>query len=160
MLEGQPLHLLKYALQILTDALRRVSAHLGEHTARGTWSLPEASYTYLKPRRSFGPKRVPRPLVEPYCYHSYRQHHVGCLFKQGESKAGPLCALLWSILSWCSRKQAQAQHIHASTMFRPGIHCHCICTVTVFVCRKKMNKKNLVKHNYIFKSLQVIKSLK
>ena len=44
-LQGQPLHLLKYALQILTDASRRVSAHLGEHTARGTWSLPEASYT-------------------------------------------------------------------------------------------------------------------
>ena len=44
MLQGQPLHLLKYALQILTDASRRASAHLGEHTARGTWSLPEASY--------------------------------------------------------------------------------------------------------------------
>ena len=45
MLEGQPLHLLKYALQILSDASRRASAHLGEHTVRGTWSLPEASYT-------------------------------------------------------------------------------------------------------------------
>ena len=32
-LQGQPLHLIKYALQILTDALRRASAHLGEHTA-------------------------------------------------------------------------------------------------------------------------------
>ena len=42
---GLPLHLLKYDLQILTDASRRVSAHLGEHSARGTWSLPEASYT-------------------------------------------------------------------------------------------------------------------
>ena len=38
---------------------------------------------YLEPRRSFGPKGVPRPLFEPYCYHSYRQHHGGCLFKEG-----------------------------------------------------------------------------
>ena len=45
MLQGQPLHLLKYALQILTDVSRRASAPLGEYTARGTWSLPEASYT-------------------------------------------------------------------------------------------------------------------
>ena len=39
------IHLLKYALQILTDASRRASTQLGEHTARGTWFLPEASYT-------------------------------------------------------------------------------------------------------------------
>ena len=82
-LQGQPLHLIKYALQILTDASRRASAHLGEHTTRGTWYLPEASYTkYLEPRRSFGPKGVRRPLLEPYCYHSYGQHHGGCLFKE------------------------------------------------------------------------------
>ena len=30
MLQGQPFHPLKYALQILTDASRRASAHLGE----------------------------------------------------------------------------------------------------------------------------------
>ena len=28
-------------------------------------------------------KGVPRPLLEPYCYHSDRQHHGGCLFKEG-----------------------------------------------------------------------------
>ena len=78
---------------------------------------------YLEPRRSFGPKGVPRPLLEPYCYHSYRQHHGGCLFKEGESKSGPLCALLWRILTWYSRKQAQVRHIPASTMSCPGIHC-------------------------------------
>ena len=26
-------------------------------------------------------------------------------------------------MTWCSRKQAQARHIHALTMSRPGIHC-------------------------------------
>ena len=44
-LQGQPLNLIKYARQILTGASRRAGAYLGEHTARGTWSLPEASYT-------------------------------------------------------------------------------------------------------------------
>ena len=121
MLQGQPIHLLKYALQILTDASRRASAHLGEHTARGTLHL---HIKYLEPRRSFGPKGVPRPLLEPYCYHSYGQYHGGCLFKEGGgSKSGPLCVLLWRILTWCSKKKAQARHIHASTMSCPGIHC-------------------------------------
>ena len=42
-LTGQPLHPVKHALQILTDASKeRWGAHLNEHTARGTWSLPES----------------------------------------------------------------------------------------------------------------------
>ena len=40
---GQPLHPLKHALQIFTDASKEGwGAHLDEHTARGTWSLPES----------------------------------------------------------------------------------------------------------------------
>ena len=81
---------------------------------------------YLEPRRPFGPKGVPRPLLEPYCYHSYIQHHGACLFKGGGggSKSGPLlCALLWRILTWCSRKQAQAGHIPVLTKSHPGIYC-------------------------------------
>ena len=39
---GQPLHPLKHALQIFTDASKEGwGAHLDEHTARGQWSLPE-----------------------------------------------------------------------------------------------------------------------
>ena len=42
-LRGQPLHPLKHALQIFTDASKEGwGAHLDEHTARGTWSLPES----------------------------------------------------------------------------------------------------------------------
>ena len=42
-LPGQPLHPLKHALQIFTDTSKEGwSAHLNEHTARGTWSLPES----------------------------------------------------------------------------------------------------------------------
>ena len=40
---GQPLHPLKHALQIFTDASKEGwGAHLDEHTARGQWSLPES----------------------------------------------------------------------------------------------------------------------
>ena len=72
----------KYALQSLQMHQERWGAHLGEHTARGTWFLPEASYTlvYLELWWSFGPKRVPRPQVEQFCGHNYRQHHGGCLY--------------------------------------------------------------------------------
>ena len=41
-LTGQPLHPIKHALQIFTDASKEGGAHLKEHTARGTWSLPES----------------------------------------------------------------------------------------------------------------------
>ena len=42
-LPGQPLHPLKHALQIFTDASKEGwGAHLDKHTARGTWSLPES----------------------------------------------------------------------------------------------------------------------
>ena len=40
---GQTLHPLKHALQIFTDASNEGwGAHLDDHTARGTWSLPES----------------------------------------------------------------------------------------------------------------------
>ena len=41
---GQPLHPLQHALQIFTDASNEGwGAHLDDHTARGTWSLPESN---------------------------------------------------------------------------------------------------------------------
>ena len=42
-LPGQPLHPLQHAFQLFTDASREGwGAHLGDHTARGLWSLPES----------------------------------------------------------------------------------------------------------------------
>ena len=127
MLQGQPLHLLKYALQILNRCIKKGECSLGRTHCKGNL-VPSRSKLYIKylePRQSFGPKGVPRPLLERYCYHSYRQHHGGCLFKEGGggSKSGPLCALLWRILTCYSRKQAQARHILASTVSHPGIRC-------------------------------------
>ena len=61
-----------------------------------------------------GPKRVPKPLLEQHSPYSYRQHYSGCQHKQGVGmKSFPLCALLWRILTWCSREHAilKAQHV-------------------------------------------------
>ena len=42
-LQGQPLDPIKHALQIYTDASKEGwGAHLNEHIARGSWSLPES----------------------------------------------------------------------------------------------------------------------
>ena len=42
-LQGQPLHPVKHALQIFTDASKEGwGAHLNEFTARGSWSVPES----------------------------------------------------------------------------------------------------------------------
>ena len=42
-LQRQPLHPIKHALQIFTDASKEGwGTHLNEHTARGSWSLPES----------------------------------------------------------------------------------------------------------------------
>ena len=41
--QAQPLYPLSHTLQIFTDASKEWwGAHLGEQTARGTWSLPES----------------------------------------------------------------------------------------------------------------------
>ena len=80
-LQGQPT---KYAFQSLQMHQEGWGSHLGEHTARGTWYLPEAGYTlnYLELRRPFGLKRIPRPLVEQCCCHNYRQHNIGYLYEE------------------------------------------------------------------------------
>ena len=55
-LTGQPLHPVKHALQIFTDASKEGwGAHLNQHTARGIWSLPESKLhiNYLKLKQCF-----------------------------------------------------------------------------------------------------------
>ena len=61
-----------------------------------------------------GLKRVSRLLFKQHSPGSHRQHNSGCLYQQRRGmKSGSLCALLWRILSWCSRKQVtlKARHI-------------------------------------------------
>ena len=63
-LTSQPLHPIKHALQIFTDASKEGwGAHLNEHTARGTWSLPESKLyiNYLELKAVFS----------GYCFHPW-----------------------------------------------------------------------------------------
>ena len=115
---GQPLHPLKHALQIFTDASKEGwGAHLDEHTARGIWSLPESKLhiNHLAKSSVSSSKRVSNALLQQDSTDSYRQHNSGCLYQQrgGGMKLGSLCALLWRILSWCTRQQItlRARHI-------------------------------------------------
>ena len=102
---------LKHALQIFTDASKEGwGAHLNERTARGTWSVPESKLhiNHLELKVVF------LALKEFHFPGSHRQHNSGCLYQQARGmKLGSLCALLWRILSWCTRKQVtlRARHI-------------------------------------------------
>ena len=117
-LPGQPLHPLKYALQIFTDASKEGwGAHLDEHTARGTWSLPESKLhiNHLELEAVFLALKEFRTL----CYNKTvliatdNTTVVAYINKEGGMKSGSLCALLWRILSWCTRQQItlRARHI-------------------------------------------------
>ena len=82
-LQGQPLHPIKHALQIFTDASKEGwGAHLNEHTARGTWPLPESKLSGTKSSLS-SLKRVPVPLLRQGSTCSSRQHYSSVIHKQG-----------------------------------------------------------------------------
>ena len=107
-----------HALQIFTDASKEGwGTHLEENTRRGTWSLPKSKlhinyrelkvvFLALKEFKEFcSDKRI---LVA-----TDNTTVVAYINKEGGMRSGPLCALLWRILTWCSRKQVtlKAQHI-------------------------------------------------
>ena len=75
-LTGQPLHPIKHALQIFTDASKEGwGAHLNEFTARGTWSLPESKLhiNYLELKAVFLALKEFQNLL----YKQGRRHEVG-----------------------------------------------------------------------------------
>ena len=117
-LRGQPLHPLKHALQIFTDASKEGwGAHLDEHTARGTWSLPESKLhiNHLELKAVFLALKEFRTLVpnKTVLIATDNTTVVAYISKEGGMKSGSLCALLWRILSWCTRQQVtlRARHI-------------------------------------------------
>ena len=88
---GQPLHPLKHALQIFTDASKEGwGTHLDEHTARGTWSLPESQLhiNHLELKAVFLALKEFQTSSD-----SYRQHNSGCLYQQrgGDEIGLPVC---------------------------------------------------------------------
>ena len=59
-------------------------------------------------------QRVPRTMYRQDNSSGIRQHYGSGLYnKEGGMRSGPLCALLWRILTWCSQKQVtlKARHI-------------------------------------------------
>ena len=117
-LQGQPLHPMRHALQIFTDASKEGwGAHLNEFTARGSWSVPESklhiNYLELKAvllaLKEFQSLCVGKIVLVA----TDNTTVVAYINKEGGMRSGPLCALLWRILTWCSHRQVtlKARHI-------------------------------------------------
>ena len=116
-LPGQPLHPLKHALQIFTDASKEGwGAHLNERTARGTWSLPESNLhiNHLELKALFLALKEFQDLCSNNIVLVATDNTtvVAYINKEGGMKSGSLCALLWRILSWCTRKQVTLRACH------------------------------------------------
>ena len=93
-LHGQPLHPAKHAVQVFTDTSKEGwGAHLNEHTARGTWSLPESKLHIndLELKAVFLALEFQDLCSGKNGCYSNRQPHSGVIHKQGR-RSGPLCA--------------------------------------------------------------------
>ena len=123
-LTGQPLHAIKHALQIFTDASKEGwGAHLNEHTARGSWSLPESKLhiNYLELKAVF------IALIHPI------QWTIALPLGQTSGKdvlyiipAGPVteCAFArWRMVFLCCLDNVTSQHL--------------FCNVNSSTCTKK-----------------------
>ena len=109
---------IKHALQIFTDAsIEGWGAHLDEHTTRGTWSLPgsklhinylglKAVFLALKEFQDLCGNKIVLVATDNTTVVSY-------INKEGGMRSGPLCALLWRILPWCTRKQVKPDTFQA-----------------------------------------------
>ena len=117
-LQGQPLHPIRHAVQVFTDASKEGwGAHLNEFTARGSWSVPESKLhiNYLELKAVFLALREFQNLCvgRIVLVATDNTTVVAYINKEGGMRSGPLCALLWRILTWCSQRQVtlKAQHI-------------------------------------------------
>ena len=103
-LQGQPLHPLKNALQIFRDASNEgLDTHLGEHTVRQTWSLPESRLhiNFLELKMVFLALKDFQDLClsQTVLIATDNTTVVGYINKEGGIISHPLCALLWRILT-------------------------------------------------------------
>ena len=103
-LTGQPLHPIQHALQIFTDASKEGwAAHLNEFIARGTWSLPESKLhiNYLELKAVFLALKEFQKLCmgKMVLVATDNTTVVAYINKEGGMRSGPLCALLWRILT-------------------------------------------------------------
>ena len=117
-LQGQPLQPLQHALQIFTDASKEGwGTHLNECIARGSWSVPESKLhiNYLELKAVFlALKEFQDLCVDKIVLVATDNTTVmSYINKEGGMRSGPLCALLWRILTWCTQRQVtlKARHI-------------------------------------------------
>ena len=117
-LSGQPLHPVRHALQLFTDASKEGwGAHLNDRTARGCWSLPESrlhiNYLELKAVLLALKEFTDLCTGQIVLVATDNTTVVSYINKEGGMRSGPLCALLWRILTWCSQRQVtlKARHI-------------------------------------------------
>ena len=99
---------------IFTDASKEGwGTCINERTARGTWSLPGSKLhiNYLELKAVFlALKGVPRSLHTQIVFvETDNTTVVSYINKEGSMRSGPLGALLWRILTWCTRNQVDSQ---------------------------------------------------
>ena len=101
-----------------TNLYRRIKRRVGRslkrtHCKRVLVSARKQAAHKLSGSKSslFSSKRVPRPLYRPDSLGGTTV--VSYINKEGGMRSGPLYALLWRILTWCTRKQVtlKARHI-------------------------------------------------
>ena len=91
---------------------RRIKRRVGrslKHIARGTWSLPESKLhiNYLELKAVF----LALKEFQDLCIHKIilvatdNTTVVSYINKEGGMRSDPVCALLWRILTWCTRNQ-------------------------------------------------------
>ena len=117
-LKGQPLHPLRHAVQIFTDASKEGwGAHLGDFTASGTWSVPESKLhiNFLELKAVLLALKRFQQLVQGKVVLIATDNTtvVAYINKEGGMRSGSLCALLWQLLCWCNLRQIvlKARHI-------------------------------------------------
>ena len=117
-LRGQPLHPLRHALQVFTDASNEGwGAHLGDYIARGVWSEPESHLhiNFLELKAVFLALKSFEHLCRGQIVLVAMDNTtvVSYINKEGGMRSGSLCALLWRLLSWCHPREIvlRARHI-------------------------------------------------
>ena len=92
-------------------------AHLNEHIARRNWSLPESKLhiNYLELKAVLLALKEFQALCtnKVVLIATDNTAVVAYINKEGGMRSGPLCALLWRMMTWCTRNQVtlKARHI-------------------------------------------------
>ena len=104
-----------------TDLYRRIKRRVGRSLKRThckglvVSTRKQAAYKLSGTEGSpFSSKRVPRPRTDQIVLVATDNTTVvSYINKEGGMRSGPLCALLWRILAWCTRRQVtlKARHI-------------------------------------------------